>query len=354
MGGKSAVALLLSALLAGCLSESTGNPGQPEGLGDSSPVDGFAEPVAGRFEDVLTRSGGPVDVAALVWIPAHPTDQAVLLVHGFSGTKENYFHTLPEKGVSVGGRFAEAGYAVFAIDLPGYGESGGIRTHADFEAGSGIEDYAFVMNQLATHLRSATFTVTNHESHGFAKVAALGISMGGYIVDATQGLHGPFDAIIPIASSHRGLRSDAAVCFGQAVPLPECKAFAARLDDFYVQNADKDVINATLAGYERPHVSNLFSIAAWVGTCGNSLPVQTCTETPLNRMSKNIVAPVLSVMGTRDMLVDTSSPTTEPHFFPRSAKADVLALDDTGHMTLHHLNHANVMDEIIAWLQDAI
>jgi len=345
------LAMLAVSMAAGCFGPENAQDG-----GIEAPTDpglafvGTSQLLDARFDGGLSRAGGQVEVAALAWRPAAPAETVILLVHGFSGVKENYFHTLPERGVDVGGRLAETGRAVIAIDLPGYGESGGVHTGAAAEVGSGIEDYAFVLDRIGAALRTGSYELEGAEPVAFVKVVGLGVSMGGYTVDATQGLFGTFDAIIPTAASHRGFRTDALLCPDAAVP--GCDAFRPPNDDFEVENADPEVVSATLAGYEAPHAANLASLAAWIGTCGNSLPVGACTETLLDQNSQSIDVPVFSILGAEDHIVDASQAQAEPSYFPNSPDAQVLVLEGTGHMVLHHLNHVEVMLEIDGWLDE--
>ena len=113
---------------------------------------------------------------------ASPT--AVLLMHGLSYTKEAW--DFP--GYSVAQKLAEAGYATFAIDRLGYGESkldnGYNVTH---------EAYADMASQIVEQLRA----------QGFRHVILGGHSAGAGTTELAAALYGGVDAILALGWHHR-------------------------------------------------------------------------------------------------------------------------------------------------------
>jgi pimeloyl-ACP methyl ester carboxylesterase len=109
---------------------------------------------------------------------------AVLLLHGLSYTKESW--DFP--GYSVAQKLAEAGYAVFAVDRLGYGESkldnGYHVTH---------EGYADMAHQMVTQIRA----------QGFRHVVLGGHSAGAGTTELEAALYGGVDAIMALGWHHR-------------------------------------------------------------------------------------------------------------------------------------------------------
>lgn len=82
----------------------------------------------------------------------------------------------------------DEGRATIAIDFPGYGESEGNPYL------NGVEDLAFVVDQIADDLRRK-----------FEHVVGVGHSLGAMVVNIAQGAFESFDAIIPAGASHGGV-----------------------------------------------------------------------------------------------------------------------------------------------------
>lgn len=321
-----ALPLVAGILLAGCLAP----------LLDDDEV--APEPFEVSFGSIPV---GPetIGLSGLAWLPEEGARTAIVLIHGFSGVKENYFDTLPEKGYSIGANLASMGYGAIAIDLPGYGKSGGVRMGGDAEVGYGIEAQAEAVDAVAQQLRTGSGSLP-----AFDHVVGLGISMGGLVVDAAQGLHGSFDAIIPISAPHSGLQSMFVAC--AAGSLQGCDDYESPNDDFVMSNADPDVVAAMIAGYENPHAVNLASIVAYAGVdCGDA-----CMFTPQSQNSLSIGVPVLSILGAEDRIFNVKNTLHESLFYPNSPDAQERRLANTGHVATHHLNHQDVLGAIANWL----
>lgn len=111
----------------------------------------------------------------------------LLLVHGFTGAKEDFTEWLDP--------LAERGWHAVAPDQRGHGAS----HHPPEEHHYGLEAFAGDLHGLLDAL-------------GWERCSALGHSMGGMVVQ-TAVLRAPerFEALVLMDTSHRGLRADAAL-----------------------------------------------------------------------------------------------------------------------------------------------
>lgn len=103
---------------------------------------------------------------------------AVVLVHGFMG-----YRTKPRFAVLAEGLARR--YAVFAFDLRGHGQSGGECTGGDLEA--------LDVDAVARLARE----------RGYARVVAVGASLGGIAVVRAQAEYASADAVVAISTPSR-------------------------------------------------------------------------------------------------------------------------------------------------------
>ena len=113
---------------------------------------------------------------------ASPT--VILLMHGLSYTKEAW--DFP--GYSVAQKLAAAGYAVFAIDRLGYGES---KLPNGYDVT--FEAYGDMAHQIVDQIRS----------QGFQHVVLGGHSAGAGETEYEAGMYGGVDSIMVLAWHHR-------------------------------------------------------------------------------------------------------------------------------------------------------
>ena len=125
--------------------------------------------------------GGPVSLALA---EAGDGGRPLLLVHGFTGAKEDFTDHLDP--------LAERGWHVVAPDQRGHGESD-----------KPDDELAYTFDAFATDLFGLL------DALGWEHCVALGHSMGGMVVQ-TAILRSPehFDALVLMDTSHRGLRAD--------------------------------------------------------------------------------------------------------------------------------------------------
>lgn len=124
---------------------------------------------------------------SLVVAEAGAGGRPLLLVHGFTGAKEDFTEWLDP--------LAELGWHVVAPDQRGHGGS----SQPDEESAYSFDAYATDLLALLDAL-------------GWSRAAVLGHSMGGMVVQ-TAALRAPerFDALVLMDTSHRALHADAAL-----------------------------------------------------------------------------------------------------------------------------------------------
>lgn len=272
------------------------------------------EPRARRTSyTVLSRSGGAVRVAALEWIP-YRAKTVLIGTHGLGANKDNTFGPLVVPGYSFGQHQYKQGRATIAIDLPGFGESEG-NPYV-----TGIEDHAFVMDQIADDLRRR-----------FDHIVGVGHSLGAGVVNFAQGAFGSFDAIIPAAISHSRASEG---CEGPDIRKTLFSSYADR-------RVVEDVVSRT-----RPPKAT--QVANVIVHGGGTAPVPDVGPAP-DEITRAVTVPVLLILGLADCLWDTSKYAEEPSHYG-SSDVKLVLLPRTGHMVLHHLNHRYVDSVVGSWL----
>src|SRR5438270_3445463 len=201
---------------------------------------------------------------------------AVLLMHGLSYTKESW--DFP--GYSYAQKLAEAGYAVFAIDRLGYGES-------KLENGYNVthEAYADMAHQIVDQLRG----------QGFSHVVLGGHSAGAGTTELEAGVYGGVDAIMSLGWHHRPsnqLGQDFFTGDYLRAAQDSYEYFlgtpAHRAEMFYTATAEPDVVEADTKAAVLTPSGEIFSIG----------------KQPSRLVVGNIKVPVFLQFGDRDKLFE--------------------------------------------------
>jgi pimeloyl-ACP methyl ester carboxylesterase len=248
---------------------------------------------------------------------------AILLMHGLSYTKEAW--DFP--GYSVAQKLADAGYAVFAIDRLGYGESklqnGYNVTH---------EAYADMAHQIVGQLRK----------QGFAHVVLAGHSAGAGTTELEAGLYGDDDAIIPMGWHHRPSNQLGQDFFTGDYPRAAQGSYEYflgtpqhRAEMFYNADADPDVVEAdTRASVDTPS-GEIFSIG----------------KQPSRFVVGNIKVPVFLQFGENDRLFEAEYAQQHAQEFRSSPSVTVDIVPDAGHTFMLTKNGPAGIDHIVNWLR---
>jgi pimeloyl-ACP methyl ester carboxylesterase len=247
---------------------------------------------------------------------------AILLMHGLSYTKEAW--DFP--GYSVAQKLAAAGYAVFAIDRLGYGESkldnGYNVTH---------EAYADMAHQIVEQLRQ----------QGFPHVVLAGHSAGAGTTELEAGLYGGVDAIIPMGWHHRPSNQLGQDFFTGDYPRAAQHDFEYflgtpqhRAEMFYNADADPAVVEAdTKAAVPTPS-GEIISIG----------------KQPSRFVVGNIKVPVFLQFGDSDKLFEVQYAQAHAQEFRSSPSVTVDVVKDAGHTFMLTPGGRVGVDHMVDWL----
>jgi pimeloyl-ACP methyl ester carboxylesterase len=247
---------------------------------------------------------------------------AVLLLHGLSYTKE----TWDFPGYSVARKIAEAGYAVFAVDRLGYGESkleNGYRvTH---------EGYADMAHQMVEQLRA----------QGFSHVVLAGHSAGAGTTELAAALYGGVDAIMALGWHHRPsnqLGQDFFTSDYLRAAQDDYEYFLGtpqhRAEMFYTATASRDVVLAdTEAAVDTPS-GEIFSIG----------------KQPSRLVVGQIKVPVFLQFGDGDRLFEVEYAEMHAEEFRSSPSVTVDIVPDAGHTFMLTKNGLAGTDRMANWL----
>jgi pimeloyl-ACP methyl ester carboxylesterase len=248
---------------------------------------------------------------------------AILLMHGLSYTKEAW--DFP--GYSVARPLAEAGYAVFAIDRLGYGESklpnGYDVTH---------EAYADMAHQIVQQLRAK----------GFSHVVLAGHSAGAGTTELEAGLYHDVDAIMPMGWHHRPsnqLGQDFFTGDYIRAAQDDYEYFLSnpqhRAEMFYTANDDPAVVEADTKAAVLTPSGEIFSIG----------------KQPSRLVVGTIKVPVFLQFGEKDRLFEVEYAKMHAEEFRSSPSVTVDIVPGAGHTFMLTRNGLAGTDRMVNWLR---
>jgi pimeloyl-ACP methyl ester carboxylesterase len=324
-------------------------------------VDNIGDPIPSTVRGTLFHS------------KKRPRSTALLLQHGAVSERSAWSGGAPviEGTHDMARSLAKRGYAVFAIDRLGYGESPYKRS-----PGSGFlltpDGYIEMTHQMVTQIRAGSHTncAGKPAGHGAARVVLSGFSSGAAIVGGYATRYHDIDGIIPMSWSNQPQLSAAfEELLGVLVPQ-----LAAGRDyvEFFLDGAD---------GYSDFCERLLFYVPGVKANvleqlCGPDYYAETAFPTPsgegvnLPAFLANTVAtignvgptPVLLVFSDRDALfpsaerhgTDPDLVTPEIAMWRNGCNCDVSVYlqRNAGHVGLFHRTSKNVTKRILGWLAD--
>jgi pimeloyl-ACP methyl ester carboxylesterase len=302
-----------------------------------------------------------------------PRSTALLLQHGAVSERSAWSGGAPViEGTHDAARaLAAKGYAVFAIDRLGYGESPYQRP-----PGSGLlltpDGYIEMTHQMVTQIRTGSYTDCAGETagRGAARVVLSGFSAGAAIVEGYATRHHDIDGIIPMAWSNQPQLSAAYRSLVFDVLVPQLAAGNDYLE-FFTDDGDGYSESCERAFFHLPGVKD----DALQQLCGPRYYAQTAWPTPsgeaaLPALQANTAAAIANVGPTPALLVfpdrDALFPGPDHHpadpdlVTPEIAmwrnrcncEASVYIQPNAGHVGLFHKTSKQLTRRILDWLHD--
>jgi pimeloyl-ACP methyl ester carboxylesterase len=249
---------------------------------------------------------------------------AALYVHGL-GYGEFFWRFKGVPGYDyAGAQAAQAGLVSVTIDRLGYGASG--RPDGNQVCYGSEGDY---LHQIVTQLRSGAYATPGRTAAAprFSKLALVGHSAGGFMVEAEAASFKDVDALILAGFGNTGPGLPAYAAFGRATldcnltPLPGNYAFFGKTDaDFkaaHFANADPAVVDAVTA-MRAPDPCGDFAGA----------PASIVADV---LGANSIKGPVLIVDGADDALFPPPAGDNEKLLFTGNPDVTLVTLPGTGH-----------------------
>jgi len=338
-------------------SQSRGHDSKTTAKGVCFTVNNIGDPIPSTVRGTLFRSKKRF----------HSRSTALLLQHGAVSERSAWSGGAPIiKGTHDTARsLAKRGYAVFAIDRLGYGDSPYERP-----VGSGLlltpDGYVEMTHQMVTQLRAGSYTdcAGKPAGRGATRVVLSGFSSGAAIVERYASRHHDIDGIIPMSWSNQPQLSEAfQELVGVLVPQ-----LAARKDylEFFLDGAD---------GYSEFCERFLFYVPGMKANaleqlCGPDYYARTAWPTPSGEgVNLNLPAatignvgptPVLLVFGDRDAAfpgpdhhaADPDVVTPEVAMWRNGCNCEVSVYlqRSAGHVGLFHRTSKRVTKRILGWL----
>jgi pimeloyl-ACP methyl ester carboxylesterase len=320
-------------------------------------VNNLGDPISSTVRGTLFRSKKRV----------HSHSTALLLQHGAVSERSAWSGGAPviEGTHDMARSLAKRGYAVFAIDRLGYGDSPYERP-----PGSGLlltpDGYIEMTHQMVTQIRAGSHTdcAGKPAGRGAARVVLSGFSSGAAIVEGYATRHHDIDGIIPMSWSNQPQLSAA---FQELVGVLVPQLAAGRdYVEFFLDGAD---------GYSEFCERFLFYVPGMKANaleqlCGPDYYAQTAWPTPSGEgVNLNLPAatignvgptPVLLVFGDRDAAfpgpdhhaADPDVVTPEIAMWRKGCNCEVSVYfqRSAGHVGLFHRTSESVTKRVLDWL----
>ncbi len=94
-----------------------------------------------NHQEGILENNNKLDIYYQGWIPEGPPRGVIIIIHGLHEHSGRYHH--------VGNYLADHGYAVYGLDFPGHGRSGGIRSYVD-----SFKEFTDPLQDLLNKIRS--------------------------------------------------------------------------------------------------------------------------------------------------------------------------------------------------------
>jgi pimeloyl-ACP methyl ester carboxylesterase len=290
-----------------------------------------------RIPVTLTVAGFPMPetIAGTLCRPsasAKYADTVQLLVHGATYNRDYWQWPLDPNRYSYVESAVKAGFATFAVDRLGYGQS----SHP-LSALVTMEADASTLHQVITGLRAGTIS-----EPGFNRVVIVGHSVGSAVTMVEAGTYHDVNAVVVSGAVHR---------IGTGVPSVMTSVWPADIDPTFTQPKADPGYLTTLPGtreslfYHAPNADP--AIVAYDEKTKDSVPFPEVAEffpyiftTPALSPSIHIAAPVLVAVGQYDRIscgvwLNCGNPNAvcanERPFFPHSPRLDVATFPNMGH-----------------------
>lgn len=261
--------------------------------------------------------GGAGRILTRHWAAVGTPSASLVVCPGFNAHSGHYMRAAQA--------FAEAGFAVTALDLRGRGQSDGERFYVE-----SIEDYVADLKLAAALARSA---------HPDLPLFLLGHSAGGVTaVEYALDGYGPLDGLICESFAFRAYAPDFALKLLEGADhiAPHLRVLKLKNEDF---SRDADWVAQLNADPLTQGETQPVSTVAALARAGERL------ERELGR----ITLPVLILHGTADR---ATRPDGSQQFFDEAASADktLKLYDGHVHDLLNDLGREDVLNDIVAWI----
>ncbi len=266
-------------------------------------------------EEFIEGAGGKLFVRS--WRPATPPRAVVAICHGFNAHGGMYEW--------VGERFAEQGFAAYALDLRGRGRSGGVRYYVE-----SFDDYVADLQAL--------FDLAKAREPG-SPIFLLGHSAGGVIACLHTLDHpGESAGLICEDFAFELPAPDFALGVLKAIShvAPHAHSIAIKNEDFsrdpaVVQQMNEDPL---IAGESQPFATMAAIVRA---------------DHRLKQAFAQITLPLLIIHGTADR---AAKPSGSQHFHDQAGSTDktLKLYDGAFHDPLNDLDKETVLADILGWL----